>query len=108
MNGVPDPLVKIRRVMFVTVHTQNKNRRRERRQLNVLGARLCRNSGHAAQLRKNSVLRGLLFALGVALGRTCQDLLGDQAGVLADRHFDLGGHIGIGFEERLGILAALP
>jgi hypothetical protein len=51
--------------------------------------------------RKNSILRGLLFALGVAFGGAGQNLLGDQAGVLADRDFDLRGHVGIGFQERL-------
>jgi hypothetical protein len=29
--------------------------------------------------QKISILRGFLFALGVALGRACQNLLGDQA-----------------------------
>ena len=51
--------------------------------------------------RETSILRGLFLALGVALGRAGQNLFGDQAGVLADRGLDLGGHVGIGFEERL-------
>src|ERR1700722_1476974 len=50
--------------------------------------------------RKNSIFRGLLFAVGIALGGAGQNLLGDQARVLADRRLDLGGHVGIGFEER--------
>src|ERR1700736_3059594 len=58
------------------------------------------------QVRENSLLRRLL-AVGVALGAAGQDLLGDQARVLADRGLDLGGHVGIGLEERLRILAAL-
>src|SRR5712672_3760723 len=53
-----------------------------------------------------SLLRRLL-AVGVALGTARQNLFGDQAGVLADRRLDLGGHVGIGLEERLRILAAL-
>src|SRR5258708_6995941 len=53
-----------------------------------------------------SLLRRLL-AVGVALGAAGQNLLGDQAGVLADRHLDLRGHVGIGLQERLGVLAAL-
>src|SRR5215813_14804044 len=36
-----------------------------------------------------------------------EDLLGDEAGVLADRGFDLGAHVGVVLEERLGVLAAL-
>src|ERR1700722_669910 len=50
---------------------------------------------------KTSLLRRLLFAFGVALGRAGQDLLRNQAGVLADRRLDLGGHVGIGLEEGL-------
>src|SRR3984957_12395127 len=49
-----------------------------------------------------------LLAVGVALGRAGQDLFGDQAGVLADRGFDLGGHVRVGLEERFGVLTALP
>src|ERR1700687_4540547 len=55
---------------------------------------------------ENSLLHRLL-AFGVALGGACQDLLRDQAGVLADRHLDLGGHVGIGLEEGFRVLAAL-
>ena len=42
-----------------------------------------------------------LLAIGVALGRAGEDLFGDQAGILADRSFDLRGHVGVGLEERL-------
>src|SRR5262249_57678606 len=37
-----------------------------------------------------------------------EDFFGDEASVLPDRGFDLGGDIGIGLEEGLGVLAALP
>jgi hypothetical protein len=50
---------------------------------------------------RNSILRGLFLAVGITLCRAGQDLLGDQAGILADRHLDLGGHVGVGLEERL-------
>src|SRR6202171_708074 len=46
-------------------------------------------------------------AVGVALGTACQNLPREQAGVLADRGLDLRGHIRIGLEERLRVLAAL-
>jgi len=36
-----------------------------------------------------------------------KNLLRDQTGVLPDRGFDLAGNVGIGFEERFGVLAAL-
>src|SRR5580692_242963 len=36
-----------------------------------------------------------------------QDFLGNQAGVLTNRGFDLGSDIGISFEKGLGVLAAL-
>src|ERR1700712_4793143 len=47
---------------------------------------------------RTSLLRRLL-AVGVAFGGAGQNLLGDQAGILTDRHLDLGGHVGIGLEE---------
>ncbi|MDP3693543.1 hypothetical protein [Bradyrhizobium sp.] len=50
----------------------------ERRQLNVLSARLCRTQAARLKPVKKSLLRGLL-AFGVALGTAGQDLLGDQA-----------------------------
>src|ERR1700753_2612935 len=49
----------------------------------------------------------LAVAIGIALRRAGQDLLGDQAGVLANCHLDLRGHVGIGLEQGLRILAAL-
>src|ERR1700694_671450 len=61
------------------------------------------NSGNSL---RPALLRRLL-AVGVALGTACQNLLRDQAGVLADRGLDLRGHIRIGLEERLRVLAAL-
>ena len=62
---------------------------------------LVRTQALRLKSEKISILRGLFLAVGVALGRAGQDLLGDQTGVLADRGLDLGGHVGIGFEERL-------
>src|SRR5436190_8684784 len=53
-----------------------------------------------------SLLRRLL-AVGVALGAAGQNLLGDQAGVLADRSLDLGGNVGVGLQEGFRVLAAL-
>src|SRR6478735_1081383 len=61
----------------------------------------------AVTSEKISLLGGFLLAVGVVLAFAGQDLLGDQAGVLADRGFDLVGDVGIGFQKRLGILAAL-
>src|SRR5436305_3622755 len=53
-----------------------------------------------------SILRRLL-AVGVAFRAAGKDLLGDQAGVLPDRGLDLAGHVRVGPQERLGVLAAL-
>src|SRR4051812_35744334 len=61
----------------------------------------------ASGTRKKSILRRLL-AVGVALRRACENLLGDQPGILPDRRLDLRGHVRIGLQERLGVLAALP
>ena len=47
---LPSSIVRIRRVMFVARYTQNETGARKRRQLNVLSARLCRNSAHANQV----------------------------------------------------------
>src|SRR5579872_6792412 len=52
-------------------------------------------------------LFGRLLAFGVALRAAGQNLLSDQARVLADRGFDLGGDIGVGLEERFRVFAAL-
>src|SRR3954451_13581968 len=59
-----------------------------------------------ARSRLNSILRRLL-AVGVASRRACENLLGDQPGVLPDRRLDLRGHVGIGLQERLGVFPAL-
>src|SRR5690349_12392198 len=48
-----------------------------------------------------------LLAVGIALGGACENLLGDQTGVLPDRGLDLGGDVGIGLEESFCVLAAL-
>src|SRR4051812_24347862 len=53
-----------------------------------------------------SILRRLL-AVGVALRGACENLLGDQPGILPDRGLDLARHVGVGLEERFGVLAAL-
>ena len=82
-------------------YAHKQNGRRKRRQLNVLGARFVETRVKRPKFVKYSLLGGALFAFGVALGRTGQNLFGDQAGVLPDRGFDLGGHVGIGLEERL-------
>src|SRR6516162_3817394 len=50
------------------------------------------------------LLGGVLVLAAVFAG---EDFFGDEAGVLADRGFDLGGDVGIGFEESLCVLAAL-
>src|SRR5260370_41934322 len=105
---VPEELVRIRRFIASPLRTK-QNGRCERRQLNVLSARYVETQITRTRSRKNSRLRGILrlFAVGVALGRACQNLLGDQAGILPDGRFDLRGHVGIGFQERFRILAAL-
>src|SRR5258708_7868653 len=86
-----------------------RNGRQKRRQLNVLSARYVETQITRTKFQKTSPLRGLLrlVAVGVALGAARENLLGDQTRVLADRRLDLRGHVGIGFEERLRILAAL-
>src|ERR1700757_86831 len=100
MRQRPDELVRITRFIVPSIHAK-RNGRRRRRQLNVLSARSSRNS-----IWLNLLLRRLL-AVGVALGIAGENLLGDQAGVLADRGLDLGGDVGVGLQERLGVLAAL-
>src|SRR5262245_59031803 len=60
-----------------------------------------------AKIRFGLLSRRLLFAVGVALGGAGENLLGDQAGVLADGGFDLGGDVGVRLQERLGVFAAL-
>src|SRR5258705_10708295 len=62
----------------------------------------------APAAKKASLLRGLrLVGVGVALGGAGENLLGDEAGILPDRGLDLRGHVGVGLQERLRILAAL-
>src|SRR5258708_5350993 len=102
-----EPL-RIKRFIGFTRYT-NKNGHCERRQLNVRSARYVETQVTRTRSRKTSAFRGLrIFTIGVAFGGACQDLLGDQAGVLADRHFDLGGHIRVGLEESLGVFPSLP
>src|SRR3954470_22031755 len=60
--------------------------------------------------RQRRSIVGRLRAFGIAVvafALAGQDLLRDQAGILPDRGFDLGGHVRIGLQERLGILATL-
>src|ERR1700761_1028366 len=75
---------------------------------NKSGAEDCTPSAPAASkhLAGRLLVRRLL-AVSVALGGAGENLLGNQPGVLADRALDLGGDIRIGFQERLGVLAAL-
>ena len=77
-----------------------QNGRQGRRQLNVLSARYVETLVTRPKFQKTLLLRRLV-AVGVALGGAGQNLLGDQAGVLADRHLDLRGHIRVGLQERL-------
>src|SRR5262245_60988980 len=58
------------------------------------------NDGRGAR----RLLGGVLVLAAVFAG---EDFFGDEAGVLPDRGFDLGGDVGIGLEESLGVLAAL-
>src|SRR6202161_3528039 len=55
--------------------------------------------------------RALAFRRVVVLGGfgllAGENLFGDDAGILPDRHFDFCRDVGIGFEERFGVLAAL-
>src|ERR1700687_5885175 len=102
----PDSLVRIRRVMSSPAIRKTKRapktsatQRPQRPSLSKL------RSGEPGPA-KNSFLRRL-FAFAVALGRARQNLFGDQTGVLANRRLDLRGHVGIGLEERLGVLTAL-
>ena len=87
-------------------HTHKQNGRRRRRQLNVLSARSVETQITRPSFRKPHSPRPAPRRRRRARGAG-QNLLGDQAGVLADRRLDLRGHVGIGLEERLGVLAAL-
>src|SRR5262249_12795509 len=51
-----------------------------------------------------SPVRRLVAAFALAAG---QNLLGDEAGILADRRLDLLRDLAVGLEERLGVLAPL-
>ena len=56
--------------------------------------------GQSGGTRGGLSLRGLVvFVVGCFAFLADQDLLGDQAGVLADRGFDPGGDIGVLLEE---------
>src|SRR3954453_550597 len=68
--------------------------------------RFARATRRAASGTRRSILRRLL-AVGAALRRAGEDLLGYQPGVLPDRGLDLRRHVGIGLQEGLGVLAAL-
>src|SRR4051794_30359453 len=74
----------------------------------LVRSRLCEAARRALHRARDtiSILRRL-FAVGVALRRACEDLLGDQPGILPDRRLDLRGHVGIGLQKRLGVFAAL-
>src|SRR2546426_8013555 len=63
-----------------------------------MGPRLRGDDASASPLRR----LGILAALGAG-----EDLLGDEAGILADRRLDLLRDIRIAFEEALGVLATL-
>src|SRR5262249_25434356 len=79
-----------------------------------LGSHNCRSRvnprSHYCRSRVNlrsvsrRLLRGVLVLSAVFAG---EDFFGDEAGVLPDRGFDLGGDVGIGLQESLGVLAAL-
>ena len=100
MRPEPDELVRIRRFMGSTRYAHKQNGRQGRRQLNVLSARYVETLVTRPRFQKTLLLRRLV-AVGVALGGAGQNLLGDQAGVLADRHLDLRGHVRVGLQERL-------
>src|SRR5262249_10713429 len=53
---------------------------------------------------RGSPFRRLLAAFALPAG---QNLVGDEAGILADRLLDLLRDLAVGLEERLGVLAAL-
>src|SRR5205085_5486263 len=84
--------------------------RRRQNNIKKTGAGDVGNSTSSApvcrHIKSKSLLRGRL-AVGVGLALTGENLLGDQAGVLADRGLDLGGHVGVGLQEGFGVLAAL-
>ena len=99
MRPAPFKLVRIKGVMFTAI---GKTKRALQTSATQRHQHPSVSKPNLTPLRsgKNSLLRGLL-AVGVALGGAGQDLLGDQAGVLADRGLDLRGHVRIGLEERL-------
>ena len=63
--------------------------------------------GALARLGKRGLRLGLAFVLILAALLGCEDLVGDDARILADHGLDLGGHVRIGLEEGLCVLAAL-
>src|SRR5215510_5769916 len=54
-----------------------------------------------------SPLRRLVLVASFSAFRAGKDLLADEAGVLANRRFDLGGDVRVALEEAFGVLAAL-
>src|SRR5262245_22150758 len=54
-----------------------------------------------------SALRRLVLVAAALAFRAGKNLLGDEAGILADRRFDLGGDVRVALEEAFGVLAAL-
>ena len=103
MRLEPDELVRIKRFMeLLAMHTAKrapKTSATQRPQRPLLSKpRITRDQSFRL---KSLLRRGRFVAVGVALGRAGQDLLGDQAGVLPDRGLDLGCDIRIGLQERL-------
>src|SRR5689334_16186899 len=58
-----------------------------------------------AAAEKSSILGVVVLVVFLLAG---EDLLGDQAGALADRFLDLSGDFRVAFEEGFRVLAALP
>src|SRR5262245_29533026 len=71
--------------------------------LAALGSHNCRSRVNPRSVARR-LLGGVFVLAAVFAG---EDFFGDQAGVLPDRGFDLGGDVGIGLEESFGVLAAL-
>src|ERR1700694_2628554 len=98
-------VVRIRRVMFCTGYVKQKRALTTSATQRPQRPPVSKLKSHDSSSRISLLHR--LLAFGVALGTAGQDLLGDQAGVLADRRLDFCGHVGVGLEERLGVLTAL-
>src|SRR5262245_51395343 len=96
----PSPADEIPRVHPLRRHSLHRSKRMD-----------CRvkpgNDGRGSSAARRDARVSSFRSVVVAVIFTGENLLGDEAGVLADGGLDLGGDVGIVLEEELGVLAAL-